>query len=73
MPRRTQIRAKLVSAGVDIIDHNGEMLCGITNRDAIDLLLSLSRQSGRIIHGNWLDAGKPIRGKLTAKVRRTKR
>lgn len=67
MPRRSKVRAKLVPAGVDIIDRNGDVLAGLTNQDAVDLVLSLGAKSGRIIHRAWLDAGKPIRGKQTAK------
>lgn len=70
MPRRTKVRAKLVPEGVDIIDHTGEVLCGITNQDAVDLALSMSANLGRIVHAVWLDAGKPIRGKATAKPRK---
>jgi len=69
MPRRTKVRAKLVPAGVDIIDHDGTVLAGITNQDAVDLGLSMSAQFARFTHRAWLDAGKPIRSKRTASKR----
>lgn len=65
MPRQNKVRAKLVPLGVDIIDRNGNTLAGITNRDAVDLVMSLSSKLGKIIHQAWLDDGKPIRGKPT--------
>lgn len=69
MPRRTKVRAKLVPAGVDIIDHDGTVLAGITNQDAVDLALCMSAKVGRFVHRAWLDAGKPIRGNRTVPKR----
>lgn len=69
MPRRSKVRVKLGPIGVDIVDRNGELLCGITNQEAVDIAIALSKKLGRIVHRAWLDAGKPIRGKPTAKRR----
>lgn len=60
MPRRTTVRAKLVPEGVDIIDHTGELLTGITNADAIDLTASLMKRLREINRRARLDAGLPV-------------
>lgn len=69
MPRRTTVRAKLVRDGVDIIDHTGSVLTGITNQDAVDLYLSLAPRMRRIIREARLDAGLPV-PKIKRRARR---
>jgi hypothetical protein len=61
MPRRLKVRAKFVPEGVDIIDHNGEVLAGITNADALDLCASLTKRLPMIWRRCQLDAGIPIK------------
>lgn len=39
--KKNKMRAKIVFEGVNIIDSDGSMLTGISDRDAIDLLESL--------------------------------
>lgn len=41
--RKTKIRIKFVPLGINIIDHDGTWLAGITEQDALDLLKELNR------------------------------
>lgn len=65
---KNKVHAKLVNLGVDIIDHDGDMLTGISEQDAVDLHASLTRLLPKIkrrIEKEMGHAAPVVRGEPT--------